>query len=228
MKYSWLVAVLFVAACGDGSRQHADLKTREDSISYVIGVNIGKNLRAQSMKLNANQVSAGLRDFLADSTSRVTDQQSEALLASLHGEMMSKQEELRKSVAAKNLAAGQAFLEENKKEKGVVTLPSGLQYIVLKQGTGKKPRADQSVEVKYRGSLIDGTEFDSSDLRGGTATMSLNGIIKGWTEALQLMPVGSKWKVFIPPQLGFGEQGAGEVIPPNMTLIFEIELIAIK
>lgn len=229
MKYAFTAVLTFsLIACGEGRQQKVDLKTRQDSISYSIGHNIGKNLRQQSLNLNAGLVAAGLRDYLADSTSRLSEAQVEAVVASFQQEMMAKQEASRKVVADKNLADGKAFLEQNKKEKDVVTLPSGLQYKVLKQGSGKKPKGDQSVEVIYRGTFIDGTEFDNSEQRGGPATMSLNGIIKGWTEALLLMPVGSKWRLFIPPDLGFGDQGAGQVIPPNSTLIFDVELVSIK
>jgi FKBP-type peptidyl-prolyl cis-trans isomerase FklB len=128
----------------------------------------------------------------------------------------------------KNKADGEAFLAENRKKEGVKVLPDGLQYKVLKEGNGKKPKADETVTVNYRGTLIDGTEFDSSIKRGEPSTFRVSGVIKGWTEALQLMPVGSKWQLFIPPELAYGERGAGEVIPPNSTLIFEVELLSIK
>jgi FKBP-type peptidyl-prolyl cis-trans isomerase FklB len=127
-----------------------------------------------------------------------------------------------------NNAVGQKFLDENKKKPGVVTLPSGLQYIVIKEGTGAKPVLTDKVTTHYHGTLIDGTVFDSSVERGEPASFPVNGVIKGWTEALQMMPVGSKWKLFVPPALGYGERGAGGVIGPNATLIFEVELISIN
>lgn len=229
MKYAVIGALtISLVACSQEKQQKAELKTRQDSVSYSIGHNIGRNLRQQSLELNADAVAAGLREYLSDSTSRLSENQIEAVLGSFQQELMAKHETARKGQSEKNLTDSQAFLEENKKEKGIVVLPSGLQYKVLKEGTGKKPKEDQTVEVIYRGTFIDGTEFDSSERQGGPATFSLEGIIKGWGEALQLMPVGSKWRIFIPPHLAYGEQGASDLIPPNAMLIFEVELVSIK
>jgi FKBP-type peptidyl-prolyl cis-trans isomerase FklB len=136
--------------------------------------------------------------------------------------------EAKKAAAAENKTKGEAFLAENKKKEGVVTLPSGLQYKILKAGEGPKPTAEDSVKCNYRGTLIDGKEFDSSYKRNEPATFPVKGVIKGWTEALQLMPVGSKWQLFIPPDLAYGERGAGELIQPEATLIFEVELLSIE
>jgi FKBP-type peptidyl-prolyl cis-trans isomerase FklB len=133
-----------------------------------------------------------------------------------------------KEQAAKNLVESRAFLAENGKKEGIKTLPSGLQYKVLTEGSGKSPKAEDNVTVNYKGTLINGTEFDSSYKRGQPATFQVKGVIKGWIEALQLMKEGSKWQLFIPPELGYGERGAGPLIPPNSALIFEVELIAIK
>jgi FKBP-type peptidyl-prolyl cis-trans isomerase FklB len=143
-------------------------------------------------------------------------------------EMTKKQEEAMKKAAEKNKKDGAAFLAENKKKEGVVTLPSGLQYKIITQGTGNTPKATDTVTVNYRGSLVDGTEFDSSYKRGQPATFPVNGVIKGWTEALQLMKEGAKWQLFIPSDLAYGEKGAGNVIGPNATLIFDVELISAK
>jgi FKBP-type peptidyl-prolyl cis-trans isomerase FklB len=143
-------------------------------------------------------------------------------------ELRDKQQAKRKAEGDENLKAGEVFLAENRKKEGVVTLPNGLQYKILKAGGGRKPTEADTVEVNYRGTLIDGTEFDSSYKRGKPVTFKVTGVIKGWTEALKLMPVGSKWQLFIPPQLAYGERGAGQAIGPNATLIFEIELLAIK
>jgi FKBP-type peptidyl-prolyl cis-trans isomerase FklB len=142
--------------------------------------------------------------------------------------MMSRQAEAAKIAGEKNKQEGEAFLAANKGKPGVVTLPSGLQYKIVKEGTGKKPTIDDTVVCNYRGTLIDGTEFDSSYKRNETATFPVKGVIKGWTEVLQLMPVGSTWQVFIPPSLAYGERGAGNSIGPNATLVFEVELVAIK
>jgi len=141
---------------------------------------------------------------------------------------MKKQAEAMKTLGEKNRKEGEAFLAENKTKDGVVALPSGLQYKILKEGDGKKPTADDAVVCNYRGTLLDGTEFDSSFKRNQPATFPVKGVIKGWTEALQLMPAGSKWQLFIPPSLGYGERGAANLIGPNATLIFEVELISIQ
>jgi len=146
----------------------------------------------------------------------------------LQTEMRAKQAQATKELAEKNKQAGEAFLAENKKKDGVVTLPSGLQYKILKAGDGPKPSAEDTVVCQYRGTLIDGKEFDSSYKHNQPATFPVNRVIKGWTEALQLMPTGSKWQLFIPPDLGYGDRGAGADIPPDATLIFEVELVSIK
>jgi FKBP-type peptidyl-prolyl cis-trans isomerase FklB len=158
----------------------------------------------------------------------LTEEEARAAIMHLQAQLRQKQIEAMKLAGEKNQKAGEAFLAENKKKEGVVTLPSGLQYKILKAGEGKKPTAEDTVVCNYRGTLIDGTEFDSSYKRGEPATFPVRGVIKGWTEALQLMPVGSKWQLFIPPTLAYGERGAGAQIGPDATLIFEVELISIK
>jgi FKBP-type peptidyl-prolyl cis-trans isomerase FklB len=149
-------------------------------------------------------------------------------MAAFQKEMMAKQQELAKRLGEKNKKEGEAFLSENRKKEGIKALPSGLQYKVVKAGTGKKPKSTDTVTTHYRGTLIDGTEFDSSYRRGQPASFPVSGVIPGWTEALQLMEEGAKWQLFIPPNLAYGERGAGSQIGPNATLIFEIELISIQ
>ncbi len=198
------------------------LKTRKEKFSYALGMNIGKNLgtslKKQSVEVDWNLVSQGLKDTVTDSKTRLTEEEAKTVLT-----------EMQTAVHDKQLADNEAFLAANKSKEGVVTLPSGLQYKILKEGTGPKPTASDTVECNYRGTLIDGTEFDSSYKRGKPATFPVSRVIKGWTEALQLMPVGSKWQLFIPSSLAYGERGGpGGEIGPNATLVFEVELLSIQ
>jgi FKBP-type peptidyl-prolyl cis-trans isomerase FklB len=208
-------------ACQGNTQEKAQLKTQKDSVSYAIGHDIAKNLKKQSFDIDPDVLAKGLKDILNDVKPALDDSQSQAAIMSYQKHMMDVQ-------AEKNKTAGDAFLAENKKKDGVITLPSGLQYKVEKMGTGKKPKAEETVAVHYIGKLVDGTEFDNSYKRGQPASFQVNGVVRGWTEALQLMPVGSKWTLFIPPDLAYGERGAGQVIPPNATLIFEVELLSVK
>ena len=193
-------------------------------MSYVIGMDIGNNLKRQSIDVDPNILAKAIKDALAGQKPLLSDQEIRETMAAHQNEMKAKQEAL----AKKNKEQGDAFLAGNKKKEGVKTLPSGLQYKVIKAGKGKKPKPDDSVTTNYRGTLIDGTEFDSSYKRGQPATFKVSGVIPGWTEALQLMEEGAKWQLFIPPNLAYGERGTGGVIGPNATLIFEIELISIQ
>jgi FKBP-type peptidyl-prolyl cis-trans isomerase FklB len=225
------VAVMFgvlLILCTSDAQQKIQLKTQKDSVSYSIGVNIGRNFKQQSVDVNVDILARGLKDVLSGGKTALTDEQVQATLAVYQQQMMAKQEERTKAFAEKNQKAGDAFLAANKIKEGVVTLASGLQYKVLTMGTGKKPKATDTVTVNYRGTFVDGTEFDNSFTRHEPATFAVNGVIPGWTEALQLMPVGSRWMVFIPSNLAYGERGAGQVIAPNSTLVFEVELISIK
>ncbi len=169
-------------------------------------------------------VSRGFRDALSGAKALLTDQEIRDTIAAFQKEMTAKQDERGK----KNKKDGEAFLAENKKKEGIKTLPSGLQYKVIKAGTGKKPKLTDTVTTQYRGTLIDGTEFDSSYKRNAPASFPVNGVIPGWTEALQLMEEGAKWQLFVPSNLAYGERGAGTTIGPNATLIFEVELISIQ
>lgn len=206
----------------------SSLKTPKDKVSYAVGAQIGADMKRQTVDIDPAMLAKGLKDGFQGSKLLLTDQEMREALGGLQQQMAAKQAERMRELGAKNKQAGAAFLAENKKKEGVKVLPSGLQYKVAREGTGKAPKADDTVTVNYRGTLIDGTEFDSSYKRGESATFPVKGVIKGWTEALQLMKVGSKWQLFVPSELAYGEQPAGRVIGPNSTLIFEVELLAIK
>jgi FKBP-type peptidyl-prolyl cis-trans isomerase FklB len=203
-------------------------KTKKEKLSYSIGVNIGKNMKMQGVTLDQGLFTQGIKDGLSDAKTAMSDVDMEATLTAFQQEMMNKMQTKQKIDGEKNAKEGEAFLEANKNKEGVVTLPSGLQYKIIKSGDGPKPAKDQKVKCHYRGTLIDGTEFDSSYKRGEPTEFGVGEVIKGWTEALQLMPVGSKWQLFIPANLAYGTNGAGQTIGPNAALIFDVELIAIK
>jgi FKBP-type peptidyl-prolyl cis-trans isomerase FklB len=219
---------IVLAACQSNSQEKTELKSQKDSVSYAIGLDIGQRLKQQSVNVDPDLVARGIRDVDSSAKRLLTEDQAQSVMNTFQQQLMAKRDSMNKAIGEKNKKDGEAFLAENKKKEGVTTLPSGLQYKVIKMGTGKKPKADQTVTVNYRGTLLDGTEFDDSYKRGEPVTFQVGGVIKGWTEALQLMPVGSKWQLFIPPDLAYGVRGAGEVIPPNSTLIFEVELLSIK
>jgi FKBP-type peptidyl-prolyl cis-trans isomerase FklB len=204
------------------------LKTQKDKISYAIGMNVGTNLRRDALDIDPAILARGLQDGLAGNKPLLTEEEARPLLMQLQDDMRKKQAEKAQQTGAANKTEGEAFLAANKTKEGVITLPSGLQYKILKAGTGPKPTANDSVVCNYRGTLINGTEFDSSYKRGEPATFPVSGVIKGWTEALQLMPVGSKWQLFVPSNLAYGDRGAGAEIGPNATLIFEVELLSIQ
>ncbi len=205
-----------------------ELKTQKDKASYVIGLDMGNSLKRNKVDVDIDILIAGLRDALSGAKPLMTEQEMKETIMALQKDLQAKQQEQVKELGGKNKKEGEAFLEQNKKKPGVITMPSGLQYKILVNGKGKSPKATDTVSVNYKGTLIDGTEFDSSYKRGQPATFALNGVIPGWTEALQLMKEGSKWQLFIPPNLAYGERGAGGAIGPNAVLIFEIELISIK
>lgn len=207
------------------------LNTQKDKASYAIGINIGKglkeNLTKDAVDINQEILLRGMKDALAGNKPALTDDETKAVLTELQNDVRKHAEELHEAEATKNSKAGQEFLDANKAKPGVVALPSGLQYKVITEGTGPKPTSSDVVVCNYKGTMIDGTEFDSSYKRGKPATFPVGQVIKGWTEALQLMPVGSKWELAIPPSLGYGERGAGP-IGPNQTLLFEVELMSIQ
>jgi FKBP-type peptidyl-prolyl cis-trans isomerase FklB len=204
------------------------LKTQKDKASYAIGLNIGKSLHKDSVDVDPNILLRGLKDALAGGKTLLTDEEAKAAMIVFQNDLRKKQEERMQQVGETNRKAGEAFLADNKTKEGVVSLPSGLQYRVLKEGTGPKPSASDSVVCNYKGTLLDSTEFDSSYKRGQPATFPVSGVIRGWTEALQLMPVGSKWQLFLPSELAYGPRAAGPDIGPNATLIFEVELLSIQ
>jgi len=208
------------------TREIPELPTQKERFSYALGMNIGSNLRRQSVPVDPDILLRGLKDTLAGSQTLLTEEEERTVIMEVQADIRKQMQEKLKAEGETNKKDGEAFLAANKAKEGVVTLPSGLQYKILQAGTGPKPTATDSVTVNYRGTLINGTEFDSSYKRGQPATFPVNGVIKGWTEALQLMPVGSKWQLFIPSDLAYGERGPAE-IGPNSTLTFEVELLKI-
>jgi FKBP-type peptidyl-prolyl cis-trans isomerase FklB len=203
------------------------LKTQKDKFSYSLGMKMGENLHKQSVPVDPAILARGLKDGLAGAKTLLTDDEAQAAIMEVQNDMRKKQQEKMQEVGTANKKEGTAFLAANKAKEGVVTLPSGLEYKILKAGTGPKPTASDTVVCNYRGTLINGTEFDASSKHGGPATFPVGGVIKGWTEALQLMPVGSKWQLFVPSDLAYGDRGAGGDIGPDATLIFDVELISI-
>jgi FKBP-type peptidyl-prolyl cis-trans isomerase FklB len=222
-----VLCVLLVAVHGM-AQDSAILKTERDKVSYSIGLDIGRMFKMQGVDVDLELVTRGLKDAYTGSQSLLTDEEMQEVLTNFKKEFIAKQQELAKQQGEKNKREGEIFLETNKKKEGVQMLPSGLQYKVLKAGAGKKPTTTDTVTVHYRGTLIDGKEFDSSYQRGKPVTFPVNGVIPGWTEALPLMEEGAKWELFIPSNLAYGERGAGREIGPNATLIFEVELISIE
>jgi len=219
-----IIAFLFTSCF---AAEKPELKDQKDKESYSLGYQFGQSLKYQGLDINLEVYISGIQDALSGSKPQLSEEEIRQTVAELQKRFIAVREKEIKEMSAKNLAAGKAFLEENKKKEGVKTLPSGLQYKVLAEGSGKTPKATDSVTVNYRGALIDGTEFDSSYKRGTPATFQVNRVIRGWTEALQLMKESSKWQLFVPPELAYGEQGTGP-IPPNSTLLFEVELISVK
>jgi len=208
------------------------LKTDKDKQSYAIGINVGKglnqNLKQSGVDIDPAILTRAVKDVLSGGKQSMTDQEAQATLTALQAEMRKAQDEKTKQLSEGNKKEGDEFLAANKTKEGVTTLPDGLQYKVLQEGTGPRPSATDAVTVNYRGALVNGTEFDSSYKRGQPATFNVTGIIKGWTEALELMPVGSKWQLVIPSDLAYGPSGRPPVIGPNSTLVFEVELVSIQ
>jgi FKBP-type peptidyl-prolyl cis-trans isomerase len=203
------------------------LSTTEQRLSYGIAYGLGQRMKADGVPLDTDAFGVGLADSLAGTESRMTQEEIAAEMQAYQEKANKEHEAAQKALGEANLATASAFLAENGAREGVVTTESGLQYEVLTEGTGPKPGTEDTVEVHYRGTLVDGTEFDSSYSRGETVTFGVGQVIPGWTEALQLMPVGSKWKLAIPADLAYGAGGAGQIIGPNAALVFEVELIGI-
>jgi FKBP-type peptidyl-prolyl cis-trans isomerase FklB len=204
--------------------QSSQFKTQTERLSYSIGLNIAANLKAQGVQVNPQVIAQAISDVYSGKKPLMTDAEVQETLTGFQNDMKAKVV----AEAEDNKKKGEAFLAVNSKKPGVITLPSGLQYKVIKNGTGPKPKATDTVMTNYRGTLLNGKEFDSSFKRNQPATFPLNAVIPAWTEALQLMPVGSKWQLYVPPKLAYGERGAGGVIGPNETLVFEVELLSIK
>jgi FKBP-type peptidyl-prolyl cis-trans isomerase FklB len=204
------------------------LKTPAQKFSYAIGMRMGQSFHKQSVPVDSAIMARGVRDAMAGGKTLLTDEEAQAAIGEVQKEVQMKMQAKAKEEDNVNKKTGEDFLAANKGKDGVVALPSGLQYKILTTGKGPMPTASDTVECNYRGTLISGKEFDSSYKRGQAATFPVSGVIKGWTEALQLMPVGSKWQLFIPPDLAYGERGAGGDIGPGETLIFEVELLSIK
>ena len=229
IKYVFTIVLsvgLFFPVCQADEKQK--LTDQKDKESYSLGYQFGQTLKTQGLDVNLEVYTSAIRDALGGKEPLMPQEEIRATITEIQKRLMAARQKDLKGKGEKNLAESKAFLEENKKKEGVKTLPSGLQYKVLVEGSGKTPKADDTVTVHYKGILIDGREFDSSHKRGQPATFQVKGVIKGWTEALQLMKEGSKWQLFIPPELGYGERGSGANIPPNSTLIFEVELISVK
>ena len=229
MKYAvpMFISLIFLSGICYADEK-LELKDQKDKESYSFGYQFGQNLKSQGVDLNLDIYTSGIRDALGGKEPRMSQEEIRATIGELQKRVMATRQKELKEKAEMNLAEGKAFLDENKKKEGVKTLPSGLQYKVLVEGSGKTPKATDTVTVHYRGTLINGSEFDSSYKKGQPTTFRVNGVIRGWSEALQLMKGGSKWQLFIPPELAYGEGGAGGQIPPNCTLIFEVELISVK
>ena len=215
------------AASSKTEQAQPTFESRKDKVSYAFGVDLARDLTRQKESLNVDLLMRALTDALAGKTLNMTDDEVTATLKTVEAEQKQDFAHARMMIAQKNRKAVEAFVAENVKKEGVITLPSGLQYKILKQGEGKMPTADDFVVCQYTGTLIDGSEFDSTYKRGQPATLPVKGVMPGWTQALQLMPVGSKWQIFIPPHLAFGEKEVPG-IGTNAMLIFEVELLSIQ
>jgi len=226
MKHMLIAAlsiILISGVCRAG--EELDLTDEKVRLSYSVGYQVGGDFLRQGTGINPELLLKGVQDALLGREPLMTPQQMRATLVDLQKKVAALEGRESKEGAESTLYEGKTFLAENRKKAGVVTLPSGLQYKIVAKGSGKTPASTDTVTVHYRGTLIDGTEFDSSYRRGKPATFGVSRVITGWTEALQLMKEGAKWELFIPPDLAYGEKGAGSKIPPNSTLIFEVELI---
>jgi FKBP-type peptidyl-prolyl cis-trans isomerase len=235
MKWLWTLVIVLILSgfgiviSGEGKDSpQEELKTVTEKTSYALGMEIGSYLKDLPIEINVATFIQGIEDTFKGAKLRLTEKEADQVKLELRKTIESANAGKQQVGAENNKKEGQMFLEENKTKKGVITTASGLQYMVLTAGTGTKPKATDMVCVHYRGTLINGTEFDSSYKRGEPATFPLNRVIPGWTEALQLMPVGSKYRLFIPSNLAYGERGSGKLIGPNSTLIFEVELLEIK
>jgi FKBP-type peptidyl-prolyl cis-trans isomerase FklB len=227
MKRLIICLAALCAASPGFAQDKTPLKDQKDKASYSIGHDIGTTFKKQNVELNPDALLAGLKDALAGKAPVLSKEERDKVLETFQKEMMEKQVAASKEAAVKNAADGEKFLAENKKKDGVKTTASGLQYKILKEGTGPSPKETDTVTTNYKGTLIDGTEFDSSEKHGGPATFRVTGVIKGWTEALQMMKTGSKYQIFVPSNLAYGEKARSQEIGPNSTLVFDLELLSI-
>lgn len=221
-----IIALTFVVAVS--AEEKSTLKDSKDKVSYSIGLDIGSTLKKQNIDVNTDALVTGLKDALTGAKPQLTEEQIKETMTTFSNELRNKQQAATQEAAQKNTVEGEKFLAENKTKPGVKTTASGLQYKVMKEGSGPSPKETDTVVTNYRGTLINGTEFDSSYKRNEPVTFPVNGVIKGWTEALQLMKKGAKYQLFVPAGLAYGPRGAGQDIGPNATLIFEVELVDIK
>jgi FKBP-type peptidyl-prolyl cis-trans isomerase len=227
---SVLALPLVLSSCAHTTPEKArktELNTYSEKIMYIFGQDIGNRLKNMDTAIDLDTLVQGIEDALHDKEPLITKKEANQVKKEFSESMQRKNIQVQTARAKKNLMEGEAFLEENGIKQGIITTESGLQYRVLSEGNGPKPKENDQVRINYTGTLIDGTEFDSSYKRGKPVTFNLKGVIRGWEEALQLMPVGSTYRLFIPSNLAYGERGAGQVIGPNATLIFEVELLEI-
>lgn len=227
LKWTAALAVGFMIADVSAGEPQV-LKTEKDKISYGIGADMARNFKRQEVDIDVDLIIQGLKDGMSGEKLLMSQKELRKTMNDFQSELRQKQAQTMRVASDANKKKGEAFLAENKAKDGVVALANGLQYQILKAGEGKKPTEADTVEVIYRGTLLDGTEFDGSDGKPASFKVKGQGVIGGWTEALKLMPVGSKWKLFIPPPLAYGARGAGRDIGPNETIVFEIELVTIK
>ena len=226
----FIVLLMIAISCTSSEKvvETPQLTDYMDTVSYSVGVDIGKSFRLQEMDINPDVMARGLSDAFSDKETALTDEEIQSTLINFRQEFQQKQREIAQRKAQEAAVAEEAYLAESALKEGVVSLPSGLQYKVITPGDGPSPLTTDKVKVHYKGSLADGTIFDSSYDRGQPTSFTVSGVIKGWTEALLLMQVGSKWELTIPSKLGYGTRGSGDRIPPNSTLLFEVELLAIE
>ena len=226
----FIVLLMIAISCTSSEKvvETPQLTDYMDTVSYSVGVDIGKSFRLQEMDINPDVMARGLSDAFSDKETALTDEEIQSTLINFRQEFQQKQREIAQRKAQETAIAEEAYLAESASKEGVVSLPSGLQYKVITPGDGPSPLTTDKVKVHYKGSLADGTIFDSSYDRGQPTSFTVSGVIKGWTEALLLMQVGSKWELTIPSKLGYGTRGSGGTIPPNSTLLFEVELLAIE
>lgn len=230
LRHKWILALgaafLTVAV---GAQDAPDLNAQKEKFSYALGMQMGADFRKQALDLDLATFSKGLAESFKGDKTMLTEEEMHAVLANAKEEYQKKQAELREEKAAATLKEGEKFLAENKNKEGVVSLPTGLQYKILKEGKGERAVRKDHVVCNYRGMLVDGTEFDNSTKHNGPVTFPVRGVIKGWEQALLMMPEGSKWQLFVPPQLAYGKAGAPSMkVPANATLIFELELVDVK